>query len=188
MPDWMSHLLIGLIFCELFNVRKKSLVLLGTLMPDLISKFFLLFFYLGFWNGVTLDSFHTPLLCFLSGILIAPLFRYDMVKTVFLISIGWVTHFLFDLTMRHFTVGIRLFFPFSMNDYKLGLIWPEQSIYVLIAFFVIYVFIKVARKIDFMGNKHAKSKWGYRDLNSDQSVSPFHRLSTHRSSYWSRSY
>ena len=38
MPDLMSHLLIGLIIAELFNVKKKSLVLLGTLVPDLLPK------------------------------------------------------------------------------------------------------------------------------------------------------
>ncbi len=149
MPDWMSHLLIVLIICELFNIRKKSLVLLGALMPDLISKFFLVFFYFGFWNNVTLDSFHTPLVCFLLAILIAHLFRYDRTRTVFLISIGLITHFLSDLMIRHYAVGMRLFFPFSMNMYRIDLIWPEQAIYVMIFSLVIYVFIRVVKRIDF---------------------------------------
>ncbi len=149
MPDWMSHLLIGLIVAELFNIRKKSLVVLGALMPDLIAKFFLLFFYFGFWSNVGLDSFHTPVVCFLLAILIAPLFRHDKIKTVLLISVGLATHFLPDLTMRHFTAGMRMFFPFSMRLYRIDLIWPEQSIYVLIVSFIVYVFIRVVKKVDF---------------------------------------
>ncbi len=149
MPDWVSHLLIGLIFVELFNIRKKSLVLLGALMPDLISKLFLLFFYLGFRNIVGLDSFHTPTVCFLMSIFISPLFRYERIRTIFLVNIGLATHFLSDLLIRHFTSGIRLLFPFSMGIYNVGLFWPEQSIYVLMASLIIYILIRVVKNIDF---------------------------------------
>lgn len=148
MPDWMSHLLIGLIVAELFNVRKKSLVLLGALLPDLISKFFLLFFYFGILANLSLESFHTPLMCFLLVIITAPLFKYDRAKTVFLINVGLATHFLSDLTMRHFTSGMRLFFPFSMSVYRIDLIWPEQSIYFLIFSLIVYILIKLVKKVD----------------------------------------
>ena len=149
MPDWMSHLLIGLIFCELFSVKKKSLLLFGALMPDLISKLFLLSFYLGFNVFFSLGSFHTPIMCFLLSFLIAPLFRYDRIKTVLLINLGLITHFLSDLTMRHFTSGQRLFFPFSMEVYRVDLLWPEQSIYIIMVSLIIYILIRIAKKIDF---------------------------------------
>jgi len=149
MPDWMSHLLLGLIAAELFSVRKKSLVVLGALMPDLISKFLLLFFYLGFWNNLGLDSFHTPLVSFLLAVLIAPLFRYDRVKTILLIILGLVTHFLSDFMIRHYTSGMRLMFPISMSIYRFDLIWPEQSIYFLMVSFVVYVLIRIVKKIEF---------------------------------------
>ena len=147
MPDWMSHILIGLIFAEAFNIRKKSLVLLGALMPDLISKLFLLFFYLGLPNNIGLGSFHTPIMCFLLSILIAPLFRYSRAKTILLVDIGLATHFLFDLAIRHFTSGMRLFFPFSMKVYRIDLMWPEQSIYLLIFSLIAYIFVKAAKRI-----------------------------------------
>ena len=38
MPDWLSHIIIGLIFAELFNINKKGLVVLGSLLPDFIVK------------------------------------------------------------------------------------------------------------------------------------------------------
>ncbi|MEA2037926.1 MAG: metal-dependent hydrolase [Nanoarchaeota archaeon] len=147
MPDWMSHILIGLIIVDIFNIRKKSLVLLGALLPDLIAKFFLLFFYLGLSiKGISVGSFHTPVMCFLLSILIAPLFKYNRLKTIFILNIGLLTHFLSDITMRHFTSGTRLFFPFSMQSYRIDLLWPEQSIYVLFLSFIIYIFIRIIKK------------------------------------------
>src|SRR3989338_7935837 len=132
MPDWMSHILIGLIFCELFSIRKKSLVLFGALLPDLISKLLLASFYFGLYGNLSLDSFHTPFTDFALALLIAPLFKYPKTKTVMLITLGFATHFLSDLMLRHFLGGMRLFFPFSMQLYRLDWILPEQSIYVFV--------------------------------------------------------
>jgi len=83
MPDWMSHLIIGLILAELFNVRKKSLVVLGAFMPDLIAKLDLVLFYFNIKTFASFSYFHTPLMCFLISILIAPLFRYDRLNKSF---------------------------------------------------------------------------------------------------------
>jgi len=38
MPDWISHILIALIIVELFNLKLKSLVLLGSILPDFFFK------------------------------------------------------------------------------------------------------------------------------------------------------
>lgn len=150
MPDWMSHLIIGLILAEAFNIRKKSLVVLGALAPDILSKMQLIYFYLGISPPISFISFHTPLMWFLLSILIAPLFKYDRLKTILLINIGALSHFLSDLTIKHFAViGTRLFFPFSNSNYTLNLIWPEQSVYILIASLVIYLIVRVVKKYFF---------------------------------------
>lgn len=150
MPDWMSHLIIGLILAEVFNIRKKSLVVLGTLAPDILSKIQLIYFYFGISPPISFISFHTPLMWFLLSILIAPLFKYDRLKTILLINIGALSHFLSDLTIKHFGgSGTRLFFPFSNSNYTLNLIWPEQSVYILIASLVIYLIVKVVKKYFF---------------------------------------
>ena|SRR3989338_11581264 len=146
MPDWMSHLIIGLILAELFNVRKKSLVVLGAFMPDLIAKLDLVLFYFNIKTFASFSYFHTPLMCFLISILIAPLFRYDRLKTIILVNIGLISHFLSDLTMKHFAGGTLLFFPFIKGAYTLHWIWPEQSFYVLIASLFIYILIKAVKK------------------------------------------
>ncbi len=147
MPDLMTHLIIGLILAELFSIRKKSLILLGAIAPDILSKIPLIFFYLGISLPISFIPFHTPFMWFLLSILIAPLFRYDKLKTILLINIGSMSHFLFDLTMKHFTVvGSRLFFPFSNINYTLNWIWPEQSIYILIGSLILYLIIRYVKK------------------------------------------
>lgn len=150
MPDLMSHLIIGLILAELFNIRKKSLVVLGAVMPDIFSKIDLIYFFLGKFPVISFASFHTPLMCFLLSILIASLFRYSKIKAVLLLSLGSMSHFLADLTMRHFNeFGTRFLFPFSMKNYTLNLIWPEQSIYILVlSLFVYLLIISVKQKIN----------------------------------------
>jgi len=148
MPDWMSHLLIGLILAEIFNIKKTSLVIFGALLPDLLSKFYLISFYFGIDESFPFSYLHTPVLSILVGILIAPLFRYDRIKTTAFISLGIASHFLSDLTMRHFHAGMFIFFPFSTKAYTLNWVWPEQSIYVLIGTFIVYTLIRVVKKVN----------------------------------------
>lgn len=140
MPDLMSHLLIGLILAELFNIKKKSIVVMGALLPDLLSKIHLIYYYFGISPFIFFSSFHTPLMMFLLSLLLAPLFIYSSSKFLISFNIGSMSHMISDLTMKHFTVsGSRLLFPFSMKNFTLNLIWPEQSIYVLIVLLMIYV-------------------------------------------------
>ena len=147
MPDLMTHLIFGLILAELFGIRKKSLVVIGALLPDLIAKMDLVIFYLGIERFISFTLFHTPAMVFLLSILIARLFRYSKFKTVILINLGSLSHFLIDLTMKHFTpVGTRLFFPLTSKNYYVGLIWPEQSIYLLLVSILLYAIIRMYKQ------------------------------------------
>jgi len=155
MPDLMTHLIFGLILAELFNIRKKSLVVIGTLLPDLLAKMDLAVFYLGIKQFISFTLFHTPAMIFLLSIFIAVLFRYNRLKTVLLINVGSLSHFLLDLTMKHFTpVGTRLFFPFTFDNYYFGLIWPEQSIYLLFVSLTVYAIIKIYKKYTIVKPAH----------------------------------
>lgn len=149
MPDWLSHVLIALILCGLINIDKKSLVVLGTLLPDIVIKLGLLGIFISlpvfFYDFVSV--FHTPIVVFLLSIIIAPIFRYNRLRTLILINFGSVQHFLADLTMKHFEGGIPLLFPFSSKLYSLNLIWPEESLFVLVWVFVIYLIILVHKRV-----------------------------------------
>jgi len=147
MPDLLSHLIIGLILAELFNIRKKSLVVLGAIAPDIIAKIPLLYFYLGVNPPVSFTPFHTPFMWLLLSILIAPLFKHDKLKTIIFINIGTMSHFLSDLTIKHFTdVGTRFFYPITNANYSFNLIWPEQSFYILFISLIVYLLIIIIKK------------------------------------------
>ena len=147
MPGLMLHLLIAVILAEIFNLKKKSLVILGALLPDLLSKWFLIYVHFGIAPSISFVIFHTPIMVFLISLLIAPAFRYNQSKVIGLINLGALSEILSDLTMKHFAiVGSRIFFPFSNANYTFNLIWPEQSIYILIGSFITYLLIRFIKK------------------------------------------
>lgn len=147
MPDLMSHLIIGLILAELLSIRKKSLVILGALMPDVLSKLFLVYVYFNIPPVVSFVPFHTPFMMLLLSILIAPLFNHNKIKTLLFINLGSISHFLSDMTMKHFgVIGSRLLFPFSLENYTLNLIWPNNSFYILMLTLLIYLVIVFTKK------------------------------------------
>ena len=149
MPDLLSHLIIALILAELFNIKKKSLVVMGALATDVLSKFFLIYVYFNLPTIISFVPFHTPFVMLLLSILIAPLFKYNKIKTVLLFNLGSMSEFLSDLTMKHFGVlGTRLLYPFSTENYTLNLIWPNDSFYILIGTAFVYlaiIFLKKSR-------------------------------------------
>ena len=148
MPDWISHVLIGLILCEILDLRPKSLVLLGTLLPDLILKSELLqiFFPLGdrlYWVFMPL---HTPIGLLLMSLLILPLFDYDRKKSFLLITLGWISHLLSDMLTKHFLIGEFLLFPFSWKTFGFGMIWPEEFYMILLPLIIIYAAVLVVKR------------------------------------------
>jgi len=146
MPDLMSHLLIGLILAEMLNVKKKSIVVLGALVPDILAKIHLAYFYVGIEQPLTFVHFHTPLMAFLLSVVIAPLFQYKMFTTILYFNMGSISHFLADFPIKHFTeVGTIFFFPFSTKGYTLNWVWPEQSIYIFITTLLVYLLIKAVK-------------------------------------------
>lgn len=147
MPDWISHILIALIICEIFKIKKKSLVVLGSLLPDMLGKLSLLNLFTkvpeGFFFWITVP-FHTPIGLLLMTLIICPIFKYNQKKVFSLITTGWVLHLLADLTNKHLVYSpMFLLFPFSWKTYELGILWPEEYLLVLVPLFIIYVGIRL---------------------------------------------
>lgn len=152
MPDWVSHILIGLIICEVYDINKKSLVLLGTLLPDFIGRIYLVGLILSLPPGIQ-DYIiwfgmpgHTLIGMFLLALAATPLFNYDFKKTLQLISIGLTSHILADLTTKHFMGGITIFFPFTAKNYTLNVLWQEQFYIVLISSALVLLLIKGVKR------------------------------------------
>ena len=139
MPDLMSHLLIGLILAELLGVRKKSLVALGAISPDVLSHLDIIYTYSDLPRIFNFNSFHTPFMSLLISLLISAFFIYPKYKTVLLFNLGSMSEYLSDLLVKHF-------FPFSLHNYSLSLVWSNDSIYILIVCLIIYGAIKFIKK------------------------------------------
>lgn len=154
MPDWLSHLFIGLIICSLFNLKPKSLVLLGSLLPDFLFKITTIGFFIKIPTSFIYWFFapmHTPIGSFLMALAITPLFRFKYKKTLLFISIGLVTHFAADSLVKFFLKcsQLILLFPFSWKSFSLPLIWADQYYMILFASIFIYgliILIKLLRK------------------------------------------
>lgn len=150
MPDWISHILFGLIIAEVFTLR-KSLVVFGAILPDILLK-------LGhlriFFPNIPVESWyqvffplHSILGSILVAIIIAPLFEYPMRKVVGLITIGAISHILLDgLARVHiFNVQGFLFYPFSTLNWSLNAVRMENFFIPMIVLFVILVLVKLAK-------------------------------------------
>ena len=133
MPDWISHILFGLILCHLFSIKKKSLVILGALLPDLIGKLKMLnYLFPGApdWLIPLSNLWHTPFPSILSAFLIALFFSYPYLETSILIILGDLSHFLSDGTTK----------SFIFNGY-LPILWADQYYFAIIFFAVLYIIL-----------------------------------------------
>src|SRR3989344_4861936 len=128
MPDWLTHIVIALIFAEIINTEKKSLVILGR--------------------------FHTPFMTFLVTLLVAPLFRYHRAKTLILLNVGMLSHYLSDIMLRHYVGGIRMLWPLSEQQYILNWFWSDQAIYLLAISLAAYFLIRWSKTSHFINTKH----------------------------------
>lgn len=149
MPEWATHALLGLVIAEIFGVRKKSIVMLGALLPDILVKLVLIRLFLPIPNVdySILGSGHTPFVFLLLSVLICPLFRYDHIKIILWMNLGALTHFLADATLRHISDGgVRLLYPLTTKMYTLSLIWPDDTYWLAIFLAILYLGIRGFKK------------------------------------------
>lgn len=136
MPDWLTHVMFGLLLCEVFRIKYKSLVLIGSLLPDIPRLLPHLFgeTYSSYWS---LQPLHTPIGAILLSISVSSLFNK---KAIVPLLLGVSSHFLLDLTIWRLGGGLLVFFPFSWKGYSLDLLWPEQF-YIPLFFSLLFLFI-----------------------------------------------
>ena len=146
MPDWLSHILIGLIFAEIFNIRKKGLVVLGSLLPDFVVKVHLLgvFFHMSDKLVFVTQLYHSPVMGLIIPGLVAPFFKYDWKKIYLLVMTGFMLHLFADSLTKLFHDGILLY-PLSHGYFSFGLLWPEQFWIVIIGSLAVYTVIRLAK-------------------------------------------
>ncbi len=149
MPDWVTHILLGLIIAEILNVNKKSLVVLGSILPDIVLKAYTI----SLLTPIPLDflfwffyPLHTVAGVILFSFLVACLFRHSFKKSFMLIFIGALFHILLDMTTKPMEYNIQgmLLFPFSWNAYSFGVFYSEQYWLVALIMLAAYALIRYA--------------------------------------------
>lgn len=149
MPDWLSHILIGLIVAELLNIEKKSLIVLGSLLPDFIVKVYLLSFFLSVNDTLLFVSnlYHSPIMGLIIPGLLVPFFRYDWKKTYICIMLGFMLHLLADSFTGGYGSGILLY-PFYNGFYSFNIFWANQYWIILIGSIIAYLTIRFIKNKD----------------------------------------
>jgi len=126
MPDWLTHILVPWILCQILGMkfkvftRKNTIVVMaGALIPDIVKIGLLLEFF--DINTKFLYPLHTPAGSLVSTAIISLMF--EKTRVVFpLLFLGVSTHFALDFLIGHVSGGMLLLFPFGWEGYQLGLI------------------------------------------------------------------
>lgn len=156
MPDLLSHVLIGLIIAELFNM-KKSLLVLGSILPDILSKIYLLTFFFHINSDLLFVTifFHSLVMGLIIPGLIVPFFKYDWKKTYLSVMLGFMVHLFADGFTRYYHNGILLY-PFAEPNkfFSFNLLWVEQYWVILVISAITYVLIKLFKYYNVQANKN----------------------------------
>lgn len=129
MPDLVTHTTLGyLVRDRRWDVHVLILFMIGTMLPDVFSRTFIILFkdYRWFFH-----AWHTPVVIILLSALISLLFVSDMRKQVFkFLLLGSAFHCLLDLFQTGISDTAYLwFFPFSSKfDFQIGLFWAEDTL------------------------------------------------------------
>jgi membrane-bound metal-dependent hydrolase YbcI (DUF457 family) len=147
MPDWLTHSLVGWITGKTTK-QEISLLVIGSLIPD-ITKLYLLF---NSGYQTTADDFflpiHTPFGAILIACIIALSFQ-DIKKAIIPLAIGIATHFILDFFLLNVSGGMPLLYPFSWQEWQLGLIRSDDytmTILALLASILVYVSYRIYEK------------------------------------------
>lgn len=128
MPDWTSHLLIAYIAINLLGIKKRKVVYIGVLMPDIFKVYIPLSAILGITDEVRLNlfaPFHTVFGVLLTGLFISTFF-VDWRKSYRLILLGALLHFSADLLLYPWGIEAWIFYPLWTGDLGTGFLWPDS--------------------------------------------------------------
>lgn len=127
MPDWVAHILITWSICTIlgfrfkeFNQSNTAIALLGSILPD-VYKITILFNISGIKLGNMLFLLHIPIGSFIFAIILSLFFK-ERKNALILLSFGIFTHYVLDLLLEMNNNGMYLLFPFSWDQWQLGLI------------------------------------------------------------------
>ncbi|MEE9594466.1 MAG: metal-dependent hydrolase [Candidatus Hydrothermarchaeales archaeon] len=148
MPDWVTHVIIAFFVAKALRFDKPSLVMLGGLLPDLVTKSgMILRYYLPSTTVDSLEAFHTPVGSILICLSIAPFFKEKYNKTALYLGIGSMSHLFLDSLQRY--SGVMFFWPFSWAQYSSSLFWSEdlRPLVISLVFVAFYITLKTRKNV-----------------------------------------
>lgn len=143
MPGWLIHISFAYLVSKLLKIRDISLVLIGSILPDVARILSLLdFFDLAATTYYAyLTPLHSPFLVLIATIALSFLFKKPL-RAFLLIAFGAFTHLFLDQLQSAYYTGKLLLYPFSYIPFKsFNLFWADSGI--AIFFMVISIFILV---------------------------------------------
>lgn len=128
MPDLGTHVLATYLAsrCHPKGGTWSALLLLGAILPDVLTRPLFELFPDAFWFFFPL---HTPLVLALVCYALSLLFEEQTrVKTFVALYAGVLFHLALDLLQKSATLSYTPLFPFSWATWSAGLFWPDQSL------------------------------------------------------------
>ena len=132
MPDLLTHLMVAQ-GCRkgASNAAVTVWFLVGTVLPDILTRPFIIVTNSStvFWFVMPL---HTPIGLLLVCACISFFVRPQHQRRIFYNLIGGaVLHLFLDMLQKHMGASYYLLFPFSWSSFEIGLVWPEDSLYLI---------------------------------------------------------
>lgn len=151
-PDWITHVAVAYSLALLVNIKRRELVVLGALLPDIFKVFLPLGVIIGFGDDFFLGNyfapFHTLLGVSLTSALLSTFFNAPK-KVVPLFLLGAFSHLIMDSLLYPFGYENWVLWPFFTFAAK-GIIWPDSLIAPILAVTssIILIYIKEVRKCE----------------------------------------
>lgn len=137
MPDLLTHTLF--VYPLKFKLKNNTpIILLGAILPDVFARIL----------GVLLPhrttvswaqaALHSPVSLIVICYLISLFFQQELRKNAFkLLILGSLSHFFLDLFQKTLSVGYFWLFPFSFDSFSFSLIWPNDTVILILPLLVI---------------------------------------------------
>jgi hypothetical protein len=153
MPDLLTHIMVAEGCRKIgWKGRLTPWFLVGTVLPDLLTRPFTVLFPGFYWWVMPL---HTPIGLLLVCTLLSRFYPRQQRSQAFSNLIGGAAvHLLLDVGQKHIGSGYQLLFPFSWSSYEIGLFWPETSLYLLPLWLAVGIFVVVRVLVHQRGKKH----------------------------------
>lgn len=145
MPDLATHVLAAYIVKKAARIKLLVLFLLGTILPDILSRPFYIPIPSLFWF---VKPFHSVFVIIMVCLLLSYFFPETGRKNAFNILLaGALFHLFLDLFQMSIYPGYVWFFPLSTYSFTIGLFWPGEPIFALplLAFISLAVYLKTKK-------------------------------------------